>query len=166
MSTLRISSGSSDVASESRDRADYQFFVGMQHIDDEDGLAYEATCVTVRKGYIVAYRRLVTTVDSKSREESTPIYIADVTRMTAAMRDTSPHPSVDSVSSALLTAYNAPVARQQNISINPDWVAEAPLNVPLSSLIVPGWNSQGRLVTGTAAEKWVRLHQGLLLNIN
>ena len=54
-----------EVASESRDFKGYQFLVGLQHIDDEDGLVYVTTRVTVRKGYIVAYRQLVTTADSK-----------------------------------------------------------------------------------------------------
>ena len=72
--------------------ADYQFLVGMQHIDDENGLVYE----TSPQG-------LVTIADSKSSEETTPIHIADVTRMTATLLDTSPHPSDDSVSSVILT---------------------------------------------------------------
>ena len=37
-----------NVASESRDPADYQFFVGMQ----QDGLVYETKCVTVSKGIL------------------------------------------------------------------------------------------------------------------
>ena len=49
-----------NVDSESQDPADKQFLVGMQHIDGEDGLVCKTTHVTVRKGYIVAYRRLVT----------------------------------------------------------------------------------------------------------
>ena len=32
-----------EVASESRDPKDYQFLVGLQHIDDEDGLVYVTT---------------------------------------------------------------------------------------------------------------------------
>jgi hypothetical protein len=80
-----------EVASESKDPADYQFLVGTQHIDDEDGLVYETTRVVVRKGYIVAFRRLVTSGEVQPREESTPIHIADVARMTAALQ--SPPPS-------------------------------------------------------------------------
>ena len=64
-----------NVALESHDPADYQFLAGMQHIDDEDGLVYETTRVTVCKGYIKVYHRLVTTEDSKPREELTPIHI-------------------------------------------------------------------------------------------
>ena len=45
-------------------------------------------------------------------------------------------------------------------------VAKAPLNVPLQSTIVPGWNSQGRLATDTLAEKRMRLSQGLPLKTN
>ena len=95
-----------DVASESRDPKDYQFQVGLQHINDEDGLVYVTTHVTVRKGYIVAYRQLVTTADSKPREESTPIHVADVARMTAALQNSPPHPIDDSVSSATSTPCN------------------------------------------------------------
>ena len=154
-----------NVASKSRDPADYQFHIGMQHINDEDSLVYETTLVTVRKGYIVAYRRLVTTADSKPREELTPIYIADVARMTA-LRDASPHQSEDSVSSAFSTPYNTPVARQQSISVTPDRVDEAPLNVPLQSSIVPGWNSIDRLATDTSTKKLSRelLHKTNLVS--
>ena len=81
----------------------------MQHIDDEEGHICETTRVTVRKGYIVAYRRLVSTADSKPKEDSTPIHVADVARMTAALRDTSPHPSDDSFSGALSTPFKHPL---------------------------------------------------------
>ena len=74
-----------EVASESRDPKDYQYLVGLHLIDDEDGLVYVTTRVTVRKGYIVVYRQLVTTVDSKPREELIPIHVAVVARMTAAL---------------------------------------------------------------------------------
>ena len=67
------------MASKSCDTMDYKFLVKMQHIDYEDALW---SGVTVRKGYIVAYRRLIISADSKPRKESTPIYIADETRMT------------------------------------------------------------------------------------
>ena len=150
-----------EVASESRDPKDYQLLVG--HIDDEDGLVYVTTRVTVRKGYIVAYRQLVTKADSKPREESTPIHVADVARMTAALQNSPPHPIDDSVSSA---PCNTPVARQQSMSVNLDRVVGAPLNVPLPSSLVPGWNSQGRLATETPAEKRKRLSQGLPLKTN
>ena len=109
----------------------------MQHIDDEDGLVNETTRVTVHKSYILAYRRLMTIADPESREQSTSIYVADVAHMTAALRHSSPRPSDDSVSSALSTPCNTPVARQQSISVNPDRVAGASLHVPLQSLIVP-----------------------------
>ena len=87
MNTLRSSSG---LKSMWRQSLVYQFLVGMQHIDNEDSLVYEITHVTVRKDYIVAYRRLVTTADSKPREESTPTHIVNVAHMTATQSDTSP----------------------------------------------------------------------------
>ena len=124
------------------------------------------TRVTVRKGYTVAYRQLVTTADSKPREESTPIHVADVVRMTAALQNSPPHPIDDSVSSALLTPCTTPVARHQNITVNPDRVVGATSNVPLPSSYVSGWNSQGRLATETPAEKRMHLSQGLPLKTN
>ena len=124
------------------------------------------TRVTVRKGYIVAYRQLVTTADSKPREESTLIHVADVARMTAALQNSPLHPSDDGGSSATSTPCNTPVARQQSTSVNPDRVVGALLKVPLPSSFVPGWNSQGRLATETPAEKRKRLSQGLPLKTN
>ena len=61
-----------DVASESRDPADYQFLVGMQRMDNEDSI--------VSNGVSSAgnYSEL------QPREESTLIYIADVTRMSVS----------------------------------------------------------------------------------
>ena len=56
-----------EVASDSRDVQDFQFLVGTNHIDDEDGLVYETTRVVVQKGFIVAYRRLITAGDDKPR---------------------------------------------------------------------------------------------------
>ena len=84
------------------------------------------TRVTVRKGYIMAYRQLVTTADSKPQEKSTPIHVADVARMTAALQNSPPHPSDNSVSSAISTPCNTPVARQQSIFVNHDRVVGAP----------------------------------------
>ena len=55
-----------NVASERRDPANYQFLIGMQHIDDEDGLVF-IKLATVCKGYVVAYRRLVTTAWNRLR---------------------------------------------------------------------------------------------------
>ena len=124
------------------------------------------TRVTVRKGYIVVYRRLVTTADSKPREDSTPIHVAEVARMTAALQNFPPNPSDVSVSSALSTPFNTPVARRQSISVNPDRVVGAPQNMLFPSSLVPGWNSQGRLATETPAEKRMRLSQGLPCKTN
>jgi hypothetical protein len=62
-----------------RDPATYQYLVGLDHLDDEDGLTYKQL-----KGYIiVAYRRLVTPRASDTREELVvPVHIADICRMT------------------------------------------------------------------------------------
>jgi hypothetical protein len=66
-----------------RDPATYQYLVGLDHLDDEDGLTYKVTRIDKVKGYIiVAYRRLVTRRASDTREEMVPIHIADICRMT------------------------------------------------------------------------------------
>jgi hypothetical protein len=65
-----------------RDPATYQYLVGFDHLDDEDGLTYRVTRVEALKGYIVAYRRLVTPRASDTREELVPVHIADICRMT------------------------------------------------------------------------------------
>ena len=67
-----------EVAADAKDPQEYSFLVGSHHLDDEDGMVYETTRVAVRKGFIVAFRRLVTDSVLKPREEATPIHIADV----------------------------------------------------------------------------------------
>ena len=63
---------------------------------------YETIRVVVQREFIVAYRRLVTSVDNKSREEVTLIHVADVGRIiTAALR---PSPSDDNV----ISGFGAP----------------------------------------------------------
>ena len=104
------------MAEESKDPADFQFLVGTQHLDDEDGLMYETTRVVVQRGFLVAYRRLVTSGDSKPCEEATPIHVADVARMTAALRST---PGDDSVSSAIQTPSDTPEACTPSVTFNP-----------------------------------------------
>jgi hypothetical protein len=153
------------VASDAKDPADYSFLVGTQHLDDEDGILYETTRVVVQKGFIVAYRRSVTTAGVKPREETTPIHIADVARMTATLQCPSPD---DRVQRALETPRNdTPGPRRQvDISLNPDRRFEAPLEVPSSSSALPIWNTQGRLATSTPADKRRRLSQGLELRTN
>jgi hypothetical protein len=56
--------------------------VGLDHLDDEDGLTYKVTRIDKVKGYIEAYRRLVTPRDSDTREELVPIHIFDICGMT------------------------------------------------------------------------------------
>jgi hypothetical protein len=66
-----------------RDPATYQYLVGLDHLDDEDGLTYNKVIrIDKVKGYIVTYRRLVTPRASDTREELVPIHIADIYRMT------------------------------------------------------------------------------------
>jgi hypothetical protein len=106
-----------EVDSNPQDPSHYDFLVGTKYIDDEDGLVYEITRVVVRKGFIVAFRRLVVTFDgAQPREESTPIHVADVDRMTAALHAP---PIDDSVTRAPTTPSDAPDIRQQDISLNP-----------------------------------------------
>ena len=56
---------------------DFKFLVGTRHLDDEDGMIYETTRVVNRRGYIVAYRRLVTNQGDLIREEKVPIHADD-----------------------------------------------------------------------------------------
>jgi heme-binding NEAT domain protein len=56
--------------------------VGLDHLDNEDGLTYKVTRVERLKGYIVAYRRLVTPRASDTREELVSVHIADICLMT------------------------------------------------------------------------------------
>jgi hypothetical protein len=155
-----------EVASDSKDPSEFQYLVGTPHIDDEDGLVYNTTRVVVRKGFIVAYRRLITPGEPQPREEATPIHVADVVRMSAALLHA---PSViDSVSPAASTPRSdAPDTPQRgNISLNPDRRIEALRSAPSPSALIPGWNSQGRLATDTPADKRRRLSQGLELRTN
>jgi hypothetical protein len=153
-----------EVASNLQDPSHYNFLVGRKHIDDEDGLVYETAHVVVRKGFIVAFLRQVTSAGVHPREEITPIHVADVARMTAALHAP---PIDDSVTRAPTTPSDAPDIRQQDISLNPDRRADAPLNVPSpSSYFHPGWNLQGRIATDTPADKRRRLSHGLALLTN
>jgi hypothetical protein len=99
-------------------------------------------------------------------EEATPIHVADVARMTAALHA----PLIDdSVSSAPITPRSdTPVAREQgNISLNPNQREDVHEDAVWSpSSIIPGWNSEGRLATDTLVEKRRRLSQGLALQSN
>ena len=107
-------------------------------------------------------RRLVTSGDSKPREEATPIHVADVACMTAALR---PTPGDDSVSSAIQTPSGTPEARTPSVTLNPIRGLGAQV-VPPQSSAVPRWNSEGRLATDTPVEKRRRLSQGLALQTN
>jgi hypothetical protein len=61
-----------------RDPETYRYLVGLH----QDGLTYKVTRIDKVKGYIVAYRRLVTPRASDTREALVPIHIADICRMT------------------------------------------------------------------------------------
>ena len=65
-----------------RNPKDFNYLIGLHHQDDEDGLIYETTRVAVRKGIIVAYRRMVCS-DVTTREEKTPIHIQEVANLAA-----------------------------------------------------------------------------------
>ena len=94
-------------------------------------------------GFIVGYRRLITSGESKPREEATPIHIADIARMTAALQSS---PIDDSVSPAASTPRsNTPgVPPQGNLSLDHDRRLVVPEEVPLPSSFVPGWNEKAR----------------------
>ena len=63
---------------------DYQYLVGMNHIDDEDGLLYETKSVIERKGVIVAYRAMVTGSRAQ-RTEKQCIHVKDIAQLTAQL---------------------------------------------------------------------------------
>jgi len=140
------------VAEDSRNPADYDFLIGMSHLDDEDGLVYETTRVVVSRGYIVGYRKLLNITDgAQTREEKTPIHIADIVRMTATL-DNSPTSDIDLTPAGTLSTTDTLVP-------NPHGEPGA-RSTPSESLGQPSWNSQGRLRTDTPASKRRRLPSG------
>jgi hypothetical protein len=66
-----------------RKAEDFYYLIGLQHKDDEDGLLYETTRISVRKGMIVAYRRMVSESVASS-EEKQPIHVQDIANLTAS----------------------------------------------------------------------------------
>ena len=139
-----------EVASESKDPSEYDFLVGLNHLDDEDGLMYMTTRVVVSRGFIVAYRRLLnTTTGARPREEKVPIHIADVVRMTAAL-DSPP----------LIDSGPSTPPPTDTLVPHPHYGAEASHGTPSESLGQPSWNSEGRLRTDTPASKRLKLPHG------
>ena len=120
---------------EFKDSAVFLFLVGSNYLDDEDGLVGETSRTVVINCFIVAYRRLITSGDSKPLEEATPIHVANVARMTVA--PLAP-PSEDSVSSTISSPCATPNALQPSISVDPNRRLEAQLSVPPQSSAVPG----------------------------
>lgn len=131
------------------------------HIDGEDDLSYETARVVVPKGFIVAYRRLVSylrSVEAQREDARTRIHVAVVVRKTAALYV----PYIDNnVSSESITPprSDTPVACEQGkITLNPDRREGAlgdDVQFP-SFIILPGWNSKGTNVKETRR----RLSQG------
>ena len=109
----------------------------------------------------MAYRRFVTSGDSKPRGEATPIHVADVARMTVAQRST----PGDEVSVALFRHQGTPEARTPSVTLDSIRGTGAQV-VPPQSSAVPRWNSEGKLATDTPVEKRCRLSQGLALQTN
>jgi transposase InsO family protein len=60
---------------------DYQYLVGLSHIDDEDNLTYVTTRVTTLKGYVVAYRA-IQSKQSILKEINQSIHIKDIEKLT------------------------------------------------------------------------------------
>ena len=56
---------------------EYDYLIGKQHIDDEDGLLYQVTRIGERRGVIVAWSGLVT-ASGKIAEGRVPIHIFDI----------------------------------------------------------------------------------------
>jgi hypothetical protein len=68
-----------NVDPEAQKLEDFQHLVGKPHMDE--GLLYKTTRVVVRKGFIIAFRSLVT-AGREQIEDKTPIHVADVKLMT------------------------------------------------------------------------------------
>ena len=65
---------------------DFEFLLGLPHLDDEDGLVYVTTHAVQQRGYIVAYRRLRTGHGVKTCEEKvTPHSCGRRMRMTKTL---------------------------------------------------------------------------------
>ena len=89
---------------------DYHYLIGTHHTDDENGMKYITTRVVTQGGYIVAFRKPLSINGSPNRwEDTTPIHIEDIVRMTAplschsnsgivtrSVTDVSPHPPLSS----------------------------------------------------------------------
>jgi hypothetical protein len=71
------------VSPKERKAEDFYYLIGLQHKDDKDGLLYETTRISVRKGKIVAYRRAVSESMTTS-EEKQPIHVQDIANLTAS----------------------------------------------------------------------------------
>jgi hypothetical protein len=115
-----------------RELTDYTYLVGVNHLDDEDGLVYVTTRVINQRGYIVGFRKLVTPDGQKTREEKVPIHIADIVRMSFSHKNLTVSPSAQ-----------APDARSGGGL--PDRRVGTPEVTPTRK----SWNSQGRLATET-----------------
>jgi hypothetical protein len=63
--------------------SDYEHLNGSYHIDDEDSLLYVTKRVMSQKGYMFRYRAQITS-GREQIEDSTPIHIANIERMTIA----------------------------------------------------------------------------------
>ena len=64
---------------------DFQYLIGTQHIDDENGTKYEVTRVLNQNGYIVAFRSPILLSGKRNRyEDETPIHIEDIVRLTSS----------------------------------------------------------------------------------
>ena len=69
---------SAETSDKPEDIVDYMYLVGLRHVDGH--LPFVTTRVVIRKGLIVAYRKLAQ--DGNATDEQTPIHIKDVERMT------------------------------------------------------------------------------------
>ena len=63
---------------------DFEYLIGTKHTDDEDGMKYMTTRIVVNKhGHIVAHRApLKANGERNSWEDSTPIHVKDIARLT------------------------------------------------------------------------------------
>jgi hypothetical protein len=75
-----VTEGTLEFAEGSKNKKDFLFLIGQVYRDDEDGLLYVTTRVTVQKGVIVTFRGTYIN-NTISKEEPRPIHAADVVKM-------------------------------------------------------------------------------------
>jgi hypothetical protein len=102
----------SDTAPLAQEAKTFAYLVGTRHKDDEDGLSYEITRIAESKdGYLCGYRRLVTPAGTATKEETVPIHVADLARLTEDLQ-------LGESSASALTKEQRPHQKRARDSLN------------------------------------------------